>query len=79
MLKDPNLRREDLRATTFDPMQSCYFSRGRRAVWKEIVAALPPPVVQATDHMAVELPCVRSCTTMLFPSLTSPRCSWHQH
>lgn len=53
--KDPARRREDFEAAAFDPAPPDYFSDAQRAVWHEIVAALPPSALQATDRMAVEL------------------------
>lgn len=53
--KDPARRRDDFEAAAFDPAAPDYFSDAQRAVWNEIVAALPPSVLQATDRMAVEL------------------------
>ena len=53
--KDPARRRDDFEAAEFDPAPPKYFSAAQRAVWHEIVAALPPSVLQATDRMAVEL------------------------
>lgn len=53
--KDPARRRDDFEAAEFDPAPPGYFSDAQRVVWHEIVAALPPSVLQATDRMAVEL------------------------
>lgn len=53
--KDPARRREDFEAGAFNPAAPDYFSDAQRAVWDEIVAALPSSVLQATDRIAVEL------------------------
>jgi hypothetical protein len=53
--KDPARRREDFAAGEFSPAPPDYFTEPQRAVWDEIVAALPASVLQATDRIAVEL------------------------
>lgn len=53
--KDPGRRREDFEAGAFDPAPPKYFTAKQKAVWTEIVTALPASVLQATDHIAVEL------------------------
>lgn len=53
--KDPARRRDDFEAGAFDPTPPTYFKVHQKAVWSEIVAALPASVLQATDRMAVEL------------------------
>lgn len=53
--KDPARRRDDFEAGVFDPTPPTYFKAHQKAVWNEIVAALPANVLQATDRMAVEL------------------------
>jgi len=53
--KDPGRRREDFAAGEFNPAPPEYFTEPQRNVWHEIVAALPPTVLQATDRIAVEL------------------------
>jgi hypothetical protein len=53
--KDPGRRREDFEAGVFDAKPPTYFKAHQKAVWNEIVCALPASVLQATDRMAVEL------------------------
>jgi phage terminase small subunit len=53
--KDPGRRREDFAAAAFDPAPPKYFTVKQKAVWTEIVTALPASVLQATDRIAVEL------------------------
>jgi hypothetical protein len=53
--KDPARRREDFEAGAFDSTPPKYFTAKQKAVWAEIVGALPASVLQATDRIAVEL------------------------
>jgi len=53
--KDQGRRREDFAAGVFDPAPPKYFTARQKAVWTEIVTALPASVLQATDRIAVEL------------------------
>ena len=53
--KDPGRRRDDFEAGEFDAKPPTYFKANQKAVWNEIVNALPASVLQATDRMAVEL------------------------